>query len=99
MIEDFLLRFTWTITVSIGQLDLVHGDILLSLLAPLEVFRYVLDQSVTFFIRVSQFIKVKNMRIEIAAADYLPTKEKKRDGQLSHRKNQGMNIEEKDKGG
>ncbi|XP_071802189.1 xenotropic and polytropic retrovirus receptor 1 homolog [Asterias amurensis] len=39
MIEDFLLRFTWTITVSIGQLDLVHGDILLSLLAPLEVFR------------------------------------------------------------
>ncbi|XP_072018125.1 LOW QUALITY PROTEIN: xenotropic and polytropic retrovirus receptor 1 homolog [Amphiura filiformis] len=39
IIEDFFLRFTWTLTVSIGQLGYLEGDILVSILAPLEVFR------------------------------------------------------------
>ncbi|XP_038063830.1 xenotropic and polytropic retrovirus receptor 1 homolog [Patiria miniata] len=39
MVEDFLLRFIWTVSVSLELLGAVHGDILRSILAPLEVFR------------------------------------------------------------
>lgn len=42
IIEDFILRFTWTITVSIGEGGMFHSEILKSILASLEVFRCVL---------------------------------------------------------
>ncbi|KAG1675108.1 Xenotropic and polytropic retrovirus receptor 1 [Nymphon striatum] len=39
IIEDFLLRFGWTFSVSLTELGNVHGYIVLTVLAPLEVFR------------------------------------------------------------
>ncbi|CAK9291988.1 unnamed protein product [Gordionus sp. m RMFG-2023] len=39
MIEDLVLRFAWTLTVSVGKEELLEADILISILAPLEVFR------------------------------------------------------------
>lgn len=41
--EDVLLRFAWTLTVTLSTVSGVHGmsDILATILAPLEVFRYV----------------------------------------------------------
>lgn len=39
MVEDFILRFVWTLTVSIGEGLLIHGEILKTLLASLEIFR------------------------------------------------------------
>jgi hypothetical protein len=40
MIEDAILRFSWTLTVSIGESGLLHEEILRTILASLEVFRY-----------------------------------------------------------
>ncbi|XP_076342267.1 solute carrier family 53 member 1-like [Tachypleus tridentatus] len=37
--EDFLLRFGWTVSVSMADLDLIHSDLVVSILAPLEVMR------------------------------------------------------------
>ena len=39
MVEDFILRFAWCITVTIGEGGHLHGEILKSILASLEVFR------------------------------------------------------------
>ena len=39
IIEDFVLRFAWTITVSVGEGGFIHSEILKSILASLEVFR------------------------------------------------------------
>lgn len=40
--EDVLLRFAWTLPITLGTVTGVHGmsDILATILAPLEVFRY-----------------------------------------------------------
>ncbi|OWF44533.1 Xenotropic and polytropic retrovirus receptor 1-like [Mizuhopecten yessoensis] len=39
MVEDFVLRFAWTLTVSIGEGGYFPGEALKTLLASLEVFR------------------------------------------------------------
>lgn len=39
IVEDFVLRFAWTITVSVGEGGILHGEIVKSVLGPLEVFR------------------------------------------------------------
>lgn len=39
IIEDFILRFGWTVSVSLADLDLIHSDLVVSILAPLEVIR------------------------------------------------------------
>ncbi|KAL5011684.1 hypothetical protein ScPMuIL_010235 [Solemya velum] len=39
MVEDFILRFTWSLNVSIGEGLFFHNEILTTLLASLEVFR------------------------------------------------------------
>ncbi|XP_074593673.1 solute carrier family 53 member 1-like isoform X2 [Brevipalpus obovatus] len=39
MIEDFILRFGWTLSVSLTEIGVVHADLMLSILAPLEIFR------------------------------------------------------------
>ncbi|XP_015237198.1 PREDICTED: xenotropic and polytropic retrovirus receptor 1 homolog [Cyprinodon variegatus] len=39
IVEDVLLRFAWILTVTLNSLTSVEGEILATLLAPLEVFR------------------------------------------------------------
>ncbi|XP_031565789.1 xenotropic and polytropic retrovirus receptor 1 homolog [Actinia tenebrosa] len=39
MLEDFIFRFLWTLTVSVGDLELFHSEILKLVLALCEVFR------------------------------------------------------------
>lgn len=39
MIEDLLLRFTWTITVTIGEKEIINSEVLKTVVASLEVFR------------------------------------------------------------
>ena len=39
IIEDFVLRFAWAISLSLTELENVNGDLLTSILSPLEVFR------------------------------------------------------------
>ncbi|KAM9844894.1 xenotropic and polytropic retrovirus receptor 1 homolog isoform 2-T2 [Aulostomus maculatus] len=41
IVEDVLLRFSWTLTITLGALSGFHGisDILATILAPMEVFR------------------------------------------------------------
>lgn len=42
IVEDVLLRFSWTLTITLSTVVKFHGmaDILATLLAPMEVFRY-----------------------------------------------------------
>ena len=37
--EDFVLRFGWAFSLSLTEMGYIHGDLMLSILAPLEVFR------------------------------------------------------------
>lgn len=37
--EDFVLRFGWTLSVSLTEVGLVHADLMMSILAPLEIIR------------------------------------------------------------
>ncbi|XP_006819156.1 solute carrier family 53 member 1-like [Saccoglossus kowalevskii] len=37
--EDLILRFAWTLTVSVGEMNYFDSDILVTILSPLEVFR------------------------------------------------------------
>lgn len=39
IIEDFILRFGWTLSVSLTEVGIVHADLMMSILAPLEIFR------------------------------------------------------------
>lgn len=39
IIEDFVLRFAWAISLYVTEMGYVSGDIMTSILAPLEVFR------------------------------------------------------------
>ena len=39
IIEDLILRFTWTVTLTVTEVHFVSADILLTLLAPCELFR------------------------------------------------------------
>ncbi|XP_015789345.1 xenotropic and polytropic retrovirus receptor 1 [Tetranychus urticae] len=37
--EDLILRFGWTLSVSLTEIGVVHADLMVSILAPLEIFR------------------------------------------------------------
>ena len=39
IIEDLILRFGWTLSVSLSEVGILHADIVVSILAPLELFR------------------------------------------------------------
>lgn len=39
LFEDLILRFAWTFSVSLTEIGIVHADLMLSILAPLEIFR------------------------------------------------------------
>lgn len=39
IVEDFLLRFCWTLSMSLIENGYIEREIMLSILAPLEVFR------------------------------------------------------------
>lgn len=39
IVEDFILRFTWAFSMSLSEMGYVHADLMLTILAPLEVFR------------------------------------------------------------
>ncbi|ODN00179.1 Xenotropic and polytropic retrovirus receptor 1 [Orchesella cincta] len=39
IVEDLILRFGWAISLSLTEMGYVHGDLMVSVLAPLEVFR------------------------------------------------------------
>ncbi|KAG8192346.1 hypothetical protein JTE90_002166 [Oedothorax gibbosus] len=39
IVEDLILRFGWTLSVSLTEMGLIHADIMSSVLAPLEVIR------------------------------------------------------------
>ncbi|XP_069183352.1 solute carrier family 53 member 1 isoform X2 [Procambarus clarkii] len=39
IVEDFILRFSWTFSLTLTELKLTNGEIIVSILAPLEVFR------------------------------------------------------------
>lgn len=39
MFEDLLLRFGWTVSMSLVEAGYVEADIMLTVLSPLEVFR------------------------------------------------------------
>lgn len=40
IVEDLILRFAWTVSVSLIEVGVIHSDLMLSILAPLEIFRY-----------------------------------------------------------
>ncbi|RWS07783.1 xenotropic and polytropic retrovirus receptor 1-like protein, partial [Dinothrombium tinctorium] len=46
IIEDLVLRFGWTLSVSLTEIGVIHADLMQSILAPLEIFRAVRDISV-----------------------------------------------------
>lgn len=39
IVEDLILRFAWTISMSLIEAGYISGDIMLTLLSPIEVFR------------------------------------------------------------
>ncbi|KDR11153.1 xenotropic and polytropic retrovirus receptor 1 homolog isoform X1 [Zootermopsis nevadensis] len=39
IVEDFILRFGWAVNLSLTSMGYVHGDIMICILSPLEVFR------------------------------------------------------------
>lgn len=39
VVQDFLLRFSWTISISVDELEMVHHELILAFLATLELFR------------------------------------------------------------
>ncbi|CAG0919218.1 unnamed protein product [Notodromas monacha] len=40
IVTDFLLRFGWAISLSLIEMGYVHGDLMVTVLAPMEVIRY-----------------------------------------------------------
>ncbi|XP_042222199.1 xenotropic and polytropic retrovirus receptor 1-like isoform X1 [Homarus americanus] len=39
IVEDFILRFSWSFSLTLTELRITNGEIIVSILAPLEVFR------------------------------------------------------------
>lgn len=39
IVEDFILRFSWTFTLILTELNIANSEIIVSILAPMEVFR------------------------------------------------------------
>lgn len=37
--EDLMLRFGWVLSISLTEMGYIHGDLMVTILAPLEVFR------------------------------------------------------------
>lgn len=40
IISDLILRFGWTLSVSLIEIGLIRADLMVSILAPVELFRY-----------------------------------------------------------
>jgi len=43
IVEDFILRFGWALNLSLTAMGYVHNDIMICILSPLEVFRFVFE--------------------------------------------------------
>ena len=41
LLENFVLRFAWTITISVGEAGMMKNEVLMSVLASCEVLRSV----------------------------------------------------------
>lgn len=41
MIEDFILRYVWILTFVLSENAIVASELLTSIMAPIEIFRYV----------------------------------------------------------
>lgn len=41
VVEDFILRFAWAFSMSLTETGYIHADLMITILAPLEVFRSV----------------------------------------------------------
>lgn len=39
IVEDFILRFGWAFSMSLTEMGYIHADLMVTILAPLEVFR------------------------------------------------------------
>ena len=39
LVENFVLRFAWTITISVGEAGMMKNEVLMSVLASCEVLR------------------------------------------------------------
>lgn len=39
MVEDFILRFGWTLSMSLVKAGYVEGELMMTILSPFEVFR------------------------------------------------------------
>jgi hypothetical protein len=39
IVEDFILRWAWTLSVSLTEVGYVHAELMMTILAPLEIFR------------------------------------------------------------
>ena len=53
IIQDLILRFAWTLSISLTELGIANSDLMLSILAPLEIYRFVVF---AFFFNSSKFI-------------------------------------------
>lgn len=42
IIQDLVLRFGWTLSISLTELGIANSDLMLSILAPLEIYRFVI---------------------------------------------------------
>jgi hypothetical protein len=39
IIEDFVLRFLWAVSLALSKTEFVHADIVVAIVSPLEIFR------------------------------------------------------------
>jgi hypothetical protein len=60
IVEDLILRFGWALNLSLTTMGYVHGDIMICVLSPLEVFRFVLLKClIVWHGRSFKFLKTK----------------------------------------
>lgn len=69
IVEDLILRFGWTLSVSLTEMGLIHADIMSSVLAPLEVIRFVptfvlLLSNCNIFNLVAYFVSLLKVRVQ-----------------------------------
>lgn len=49
IIQDLVLRFGWTLSISLTELGYANSDLMLSILAPLEIYRFELLLLLNYF--------------------------------------------------
>jgi hypothetical protein len=58
IIEDLILRFGWTLSVSLTEIGVINSDLMVSILASLELFRYLIrNESLS---KVSKVLIINN---------------------------------------